>query len=137
MNNKVNTSPLNLRPDSVSSGVQQINLFISQSIASFIPGAVSILSYAERLYQLPLAIIGVTFGTILLPELSQIYKKKDITSANNLQNNAIILSLVLSVPATIGLFVLANPIIHCTCSINSYNAGSNALPYGSNCSRLL
>ena len=102
----------NMGPASVSSGVQQINLFISQSIASFIPGAVSILSYAERLYQLPLAIIGVTFGTILLPELSQIYKKKDITSANNLQNNAIILSLVLSVPATIGLFVLANPIIH-------------------------
>ena len=102
----------NMGPAAVSSGVQQVNLFISQSIASFIPGAVSILSYAERLYQLPLAIIGVTFGTILLPELSQIYQKKDITSANNLQNKAIIISLVLSVPATIGLFVLANPIIH-------------------------
>jgi putative peptidoglycan lipid II flippase len=99
-------------PAAMSSGAQQVNLFVSQSIASFIPGAVSILSYAERLYQLPLAIIGVTFGTILLPELSQIYQKKDITSANNLQNNAIIISLVLSVPATIGLFVLANPIIH-------------------------
>ena len=102
----------NMGPAAMSSGVQQINLFISQSIASFIPGAVSILSYAERLYQLPLAIIGVTFGTILLPELSQIYKKKDIAGANNLQNNAIIIALILSVPATVGLFVLANPIIH-------------------------
>jgi putative peptidoglycan lipid II flippase len=102
----------NMGPAVMSSGVQQINLFVSQSIASFIPGAVSILSYAERLYQLPLAIIGVTFGTILLPELSQIYKKKDLVGANNLQNNAIIIALVLSIPATVGLFVLANPIIH-------------------------
>jgi putative peptidoglycan lipid II flippase len=102
----------NMGPAAISSGVQQINLFISQSIASFIPGAVSILSYAERLYQLPLAIIGVTFGTILLPELSQIYKKKDIEGANNLQNNAIIIALALSIPATLGLFLLAKPIIH-------------------------
>lgn len=101
----------NMGPATMSSGVQQINLFISQSIASFIPGAVSILSYAERLYQLPLAIIGVTFGTILLPELSRIYKKKDIEGANKLQNNAIIIAFVLSVPSTIGLFLLANPII--------------------------
>jgi putative peptidoglycan lipid II flippase len=102
----------NMGPAAISSGVQQINLFISQSIASFIPGAVSILSYAERLYQLPLAIIGVTFGTILLPELSQIYKKKDLEGANNLQNNAIIIALALSIPATLGLFLLAKPIIH-------------------------
>jgi putative peptidoglycan lipid II flippase len=102
----------NMGPAAISSGVQQINLFISQSIASFIPGAVSILSYAERLYQLPLAIIGVTFGTILLPELSQIYKKKDLEGANNLQNNAIIIALALSIPATLGLLLLAKPIIH-------------------------
>ncbi len=112
----------NMGPAAMSSGVQQINLFISQSIASFIPGAVSILSYAERLYQLPLAIIGVTFGTILLPELSQIYKKKDVVGANNLQNNAIIIALVLSVPATIGLFVLSNPIIHLIYEIGAFIA---------------
>ena len=76
-------------PATMSSGAQQLNLFISQSIASFLPGAVSILSYADRLYQLPLSLIGVTFGTILLPELSKIYKKKDYTEANFLQNKAI------------------------------------------------
>jgi putative peptidoglycan lipid II flippase len=102
----------NMGPAAMSSGAQQINLFISQSIASFIPGAISILSYADRLYQFPLALIGVTFGTILLPELSQIYKKKNFNHANDLQNKAIIVALAISLPATIGLFILANPIIH-------------------------
>ena len=102
----------NMGPAAMGSGTQQLNLFVSQSIASFIPGAISILSYAERLYQLPLAIIGVTLGTVLLPELSQIYKKKDIISANNLQNNAITISLIFSIPAMIGLFILSRPIIH-------------------------
>jgi putative peptidoglycan lipid II flippase len=99
-------------PATLSSGAQQLNLFISGAIASFLPGAVSILSYADRLYQLPLALIGITFGTILLPELSQIYKKKNYIQANHLQNKAIQIAILLSVPSMIGLFALSRPIIH-------------------------
>lgn len=99
-------------PATMSSGAQQLNLFISQSIASFLPGAVSILSYADRLYQLPLSLIGVTFGTILLPELSKIYKKKDYAEANFLQNKAIKIAFAISIPAMLGLLTLSQPIIH-------------------------
>lgn len=99
-------------PATMSSGAQQLNLFISQSIASFLPGAVSILSYADRLYQLPLSLIGVTFGTILLPELSKIYKKQDYTKANFLQNKAIKIAFSISIPAMLGLLTLSQPIIH-------------------------
>jgi putative peptidoglycan lipid II flippase len=99
-------------PATMSSGAQQLSLFISQSIASFLPGAVSILSYADRLYQLPLSLIGVTFGTILLPELSKIYKKKNYDEANFIQNKAIKVSFVISIPAMFGLITLAEPIIH-------------------------
>ena len=99
-------------PAAMSSGAQQLNLFISQSIASFLPGAVSILSYADRLYQLPLSLIGITFGTILLPELSQIYKKKNYSEANILQNKAITIALTISIPAMFGLLALSLPIIH-------------------------
>lgn len=101
-----------MAPATISAGAQQLNLFLSQSIASFIPGAVSILSYADRLYQLPLSLIGVTFATILLPELSKIYHQQDLIKANKLQNQAIITCLALSLPATIGLAMLAHPIIH-------------------------
>ena len=47
-------------PATISNGVAQLSLFVSQSIASFIPGAVSILSYADRIYQVPMSIIGTT-----------------------------------------------------------------------------
>lgn len=103
---------INMGPASLSAGVGQINLFISQSIASFIPGAVSILSYADRIYQFPLSIIGITFGTILLPELSKIYKINDIVQANLVQNKAIKIGLLLSLPAACGIIALSEPIIH-------------------------
>ncbi len=109
---EVNKLLVNMGPAAMSSGAQQLMLFISQSIASFLPGAVSILSYAERLYQLPLALIGISFGTVLLPELSKLYKQKDHSAANSLQNKALMIALLLSVPAMIGLFTLSEPIIH-------------------------
>ncbi|MCC8398283.1 MAG: murein biosynthesis integral membrane protein MurJ [Rickettsia endosymbiont of Labidopullus appendiculatus] len=102
----------NMGPAVVSSGFQQLNLFLSQSIASFIEGAISILSYAERIYQFPLSIIGVTFGTILLPELSKTYQMNDLEKAAKIQNNAIKVGLLLSLPATFGIIVLSEPIIH-------------------------
>ncbi|MFV9930195.1 MAG: murein biosynthesis integral membrane protein MurJ [Rickettsia endosymbiont of Haemaphysalis japonica] len=103
---------LNMGPATISSGVQQLNLFISQSIASFIEGAISILSYADRIYQFPLSIIGTSFSTILLPELSKIYKSNDIVAATKIQNNAIRMGLLLSLPATFGIIILSHPIIN-------------------------
>lgn len=103
---------INMGPATISSGVQQLNLFISQSIASFIEGAISILSYADRIYQFPLSIIGTSFSTILLPELSKIYKSNDIVAATKVQNNAIRIGLLLSLPATFGIIILSHPIIN-------------------------
>ncbi|MDF2965184.1 MAG: Integral rane protein MviN [Rickettsiaceae bacterium] len=99
-------------PASLGSGVMQLNLFISQSIASFIPGAVSILSYAERLYQFPLSIIGIAFGTVLLPNLSKLYKSGKVEEAHKVQAEAYKLALFLSLPCTAGIITLSYPIIH-------------------------
>ncbi|MFK7973510.1 MAG: murein biosynthesis integral membrane protein MurJ [Rickettsiaceae bacterium] len=109
---EVRTLVKNMGPATMSYSAQQLNLFISQSIASFLPGAVSILSYADRLYQLPLALIGISLGTILLPELSQIYKRKDYIGANFVQNRVIQVAMIFSIPATCGLVALSMPIIH-------------------------
>lgn len=108
----VNKFLKNMGPATLSAGAGQLGLFLSQSIASFIPGAVSILSYADRIYQFPLSIIGVSFGTILLPELSKTYKLNDTHSANSIQNKAIKVALLLSVPAALGIISLSHPIIH-------------------------
>ena len=98
-------------PATISSGVAQVSLFVSLSIASFIPGAVSILSYADRLYQVPLSMIGVTFGTILLPTLSKYYKSGELKLAEQIQNDAVKLGMALSLPCAIAMTVLAVPII--------------------------
>lgn len=102
----------NMGPATISSGAQQLNLFISQSIASFIEGAISILSYADRIYQFPLSIIGATLGTILLPELSKHYQMNDLKQVAIIQNNAIRIAILLSLPAMFGIIALSEPIIH-------------------------
>jgi putative peptidoglycan lipid II flippase len=98
-------------PATITAGVVQINLFISQSIASYIPGAVSILSYADRLYQLPMSIVGVTFGTVLLPTLSKLYKTNALDAAHKTQDDAIKIGLFLTIPCSVALTILSVPII--------------------------
>lgn len=109
-------------PATISSGAAQINIFISQSIASFIPGSVSILSYAERLYQFPLSIIGIAFGTVLLPKLSKLYKIGERENIDITQNNAIKFGLFLSVPCSIGIMVLSHPIIYLIYQHGAFNS---------------
>jgi putative peptidoglycan lipid II flippase len=99
-------------PATLAAGAQQLNLFISQSIASFLPGAVSILSYADRLYQFPLAIIGVSFSTVLLPELSALKNAANKEKVNEIYNKAMQLAMLISLPAAVGLGLLSKPIIH-------------------------
>ncbi len=102
----------NMIPATIASSVTQLNLFVSQAIASFAPGAISILSYSDRIYQFPLSIIGICFGTILLPSLSAHYKKKEFEEAIKLQTQAIKLSLFLSLACMFGIISLAHQIMH-------------------------
>lgn len=104
----------NMIPAVLSSGAIQIHLFISQSIATLIPGTISVLSYADRVYQFPLSIIGITFGTILLPELSRLQNQdnSDVVGISNIQLNATKISIALSLPCALGLVILAHKIVH-------------------------
>ena len=63
-------------PSIFSSGVTQINILVGTIIASFQSGAVSYLYYADRVYQINLAIAGIAVGTVSLPVLSKAFKKK-------------------------------------------------------------
>ena len=60
-----------LIPSIFSSGVTQINILIGTIIASFQASAVSYLYYADRIYQINLAIAGIAIGIVVLPELSK------------------------------------------------------------------
>ena len=65
-----------LLPSILSSGVTQINILVGTIIASYQSGAVSYLYYADRVYQINLAIAGIAVGTVSLPVLSKAFKNE-------------------------------------------------------------
>lgn len=98
-------------PAALIGGITQINLFVGQAIASYQPGAVSILTYADRPYQLPLGMVGVAIGVVLLPELARALKAGRLEEAQHTQNRSLEFALFLTVPAAVALFVMPEPII--------------------------
>ena len=100
-----------LLPSILSSGVTQINILIGTIIASFQAGAVSYLYYADRVYQINLAIAGIAVGTVSLPILSKAFKSKNINKVSKIQNNSFELSLLFSIPASCGLVIASEEII--------------------------
>ncbi|KAA0968562.1 murein biosynthesis integral membrane protein MurJ [Aureimonas fodinaquatilis] len=98
-------------PAALIGGITQINLFVGQAIASFKPGAVSILTYADRPYQLPLGMVGVAIGVVLLPELSRALKGGRLDEAQHTQNRSLEFALFLTLPAAVALFIIPEPII--------------------------
>ena len=99
-------------PAALGSGVVQVNLLIDIVIASLLPtGAVSFLYYADRLYELPLAVIGIAIGTAILPLLSRQIRLGENEAAATTQNRALEVAMILTLPATIALIALAQPII--------------------------
>ena len=99
-------------PGIVSGGIMQINLVIATMIATTIEGAVAYLYYADRLYQLPLGVIGVAIGVVLLPDLSRKLRAGNASGALNSQNRALELSLFLTLPSAFALMAIPAPIIH-------------------------
>ena len=80
-------------------------------IASFQSGAVSYLYYADRVYQINLAIAGIAVGTVSLPILSKAFKTKNFSKVANIQTKSFELSLLLSMPASLGLILASNEIV--------------------------
>jgi putative peptidoglycan lipid II flippase len=110
INSKIKFFFKKLLPSIFSSGVTQINIFIGTIIASFEAGAVSYLYYADRIYQINLAIAGIAIGTIALPELSRKIKIGNWDEVYNIQNRSLELCLLLSVPACFGLIIASKEI---------------------------
>jgi putative peptidoglycan lipid II flippase len=99
-------------PAAIGAGAVQINVFIDTMIGSLLPaGSISDLYYAERLYQLPLGVIGVAVGTALLPSLARHVRAGEKEGAKRLEARAIEASLLLSLPAAIALMVAGAPIM--------------------------
>jgi putative peptidoglycan lipid II flippase len=93
-------------PGVIAAGITQINIVIGTMIATLEAGAASLLYYADRIYQLPLGIIGVAMGVVLLPDLSRRLRAGDEAGALHSQNRALELSMLLTIPAAVALAVI-------------------------------
>ena len=98
-------------PAALTGGVVQINLLIGRQVASFTDGAVAWLNYADRLYQLPLGVVGIAIGIVLLPELSRKLSDGDHEGGNYSFNRAIEAAMALTIPATVALITIAFPLV--------------------------
>ena len=110
-----------LLPSIFSSGVTQINILVGTIIASFQASAVSYLYYADRIYQINLAIAGIAIGVVILPQLSKYIHLKKKSKILNLQNKALELSMFLSLPASAALLVGSNEIISALFGYGSFS----------------
>ena len=99
-------------PAVLAGGVVQINMLVGRQVASFTEGAVAWLSYADRLYQLPLGVVGIAIGTVLLPELSRRLRAKDTEGGREALNRGAEFALILTLPAAVALIVIAVPLCH-------------------------
>ena len=98
-------------PGVASAGALQLNLVVGTIVASLQPGAVSYLYYADRVYQLPLGLIGIAFGVVLLPDLSRKLRAGQDQAARDSLNRGIELALLLTLPATVALVAIPWPIV--------------------------
>lgn len=98
-------------PAAITGGITQINLVIGQIIASGKDGAIAVLQYADRVYQLPLGVVGIAVGVVLLPELARALKAGHLKDAANLQNRSVEFALFLTLPAAAALLVMSEEIV--------------------------
>ncbi|MBS9477288.1 lipid II flippase MurJ [Ancylobacter radicis] len=93
-------------PSLFAAGLPQLRFLIAAAAASTIPGGVAALFYATRLVELPLGLIGASAGAVLLPALAARDEKAGTVEAQGMEA-----ALALSLPAALGLAVLAHPIV--------------------------
>ena len=114
-------------PAAITGGITQINTLVGTAIASGKAGAVPSLNLADRVYQLPLGVVGVAVGVVLLPELARALRAGNRIEAVNLQNRSIEFSLFLTLPAAAALLTMAEPIVRVLYERGAFTAQDTAL----------
>jgi putative peptidoglycan lipid II flippase len=114
-----------LGPAIVGSAGVQLAMFADTIIASFLPtGAVSSIYFAERLYQLPVGVIGIAAGTVLLPEMSRRIAAGDVAGAHSAQNRSIGFTLAVTAPFVVAFLVMPDLIVSALFQRGAFDASA-------------
>lgn len=98
-------------PAAFAGGVVQLNLLIGRQVGSRFEGAIGWLSYSDRLYQLPLGVVGAAVAVVLLPELSRRLRADDHAGGQSAFSRATEFGLFLTLPAAFAIAVIAEPMV--------------------------
>jgi putative peptidoglycan lipid II flippase len=112
-------------PGMIASSGPQWLMVAGAIIASAMPSAVSWLYFANRLIELPLGIVGVAMGTVLVPELTRAVAGSNREAVTHAESRALELATGLALPATLGLIVLAEPIVRLLFEHGAFGAGDS------------
>ncbi|WP_049643804.1 murein biosynthesis integral membrane protein MurJ [Candidatus Rhodobacter oscarellae] len=113
-------------PAALAGGVVQVNLLVGRQVASFFDGAIVWLYTADRLYQLPLGVVGIAVGVVLLPELSRRLAAGDDAGGRDAFNRATEIGLALTLPAAVALCVIPGPLISVMFERGAFDASDTA-----------
>ncbi|WP_376877418.1 murein biosynthesis integral membrane protein MurJ [Albirhodobacter sp. R86504] len=97
-------------PAMLAGGVVQVNLLVGRQVASHFEGAIAWINYADRLYQLPLGVVGIAIGVVLLPDLSRKLRADDVSGGQYSFSRAGEFALALTVPSAVALVAIALPL---------------------------
>ncbi len=98
-------------PGVIAGGITQINITVGTIIASLESGANSYLYYADRIYQLPLGVVGIAIGVVLLPSLTRQLRSGQEDLVYHTQNRSMEFALALTLPAAVALVIIPDTVI--------------------------
>jgi putative peptidoglycan lipid II flippase len=113
-------------PGALSGGAFQLNSLVSQLLTGADEGARSVLYNADRLYQLPLGLVGVAIGLALVPRLTRFYALDDQSAAREAMDSGIGLAMALTMPAALALLVMPFFIIDATVTRGAFTSADAA-----------
>ena len=101
-----------MAPAIFGSSVAQINILFDTLIASFlVTGSISWLYYSDRLMEFPLGVFGIALATVILPNLSRHHASESPKKFSATLDWSMRLTMLIAMPATVGLFLLAGPLL--------------------------
>ncbi|MBP6514982.1 MAG: murein biosynthesis integral membrane protein MurJ, partial [Steroidobacteraceae bacterium] len=111
-------------PGIFGSSMAQVSLLLDTLIASFLmTGSIAWLYYADRLMEFPLGVFSIALATVILPGLSRHHAEEDPRRFNDVLDWALRLTLLITLPAAVALFVLAEPLTAAIFGYGQFNAG--------------
>src|SRR6056297_555181 len=113
-------------PAALAGGVMQVNLLVGQQVASNYDKAVSWLYSADRLYQLPLGVVGIAVGIVLLPDLARRLKAGDDDGARHALSRGGEVALALTVPCAVALVAIPLPLVAVLFERGAFGADDSA-----------